>query len=458
MNLIRLLLPYLLTLFFLVRANKQPLFLLGIPFLIFMSNSIFFEDAKIFTTPGSVRDHLAFLWLIFLWAFAKIISKRKVVKGFGNNNLNILDIGVFLLAMLSIAGLFTVISENSHNTTGILNDFFLEISLFVSYFIIKNWISDNKPKLIIDFLYYLVIVNTLAGLLYILHQGLHFNIYVVDEYITKSVGDKEITRSFYFMPQFLTFSVAFLLVFRKKYSWIGLSLLAVNLMAILITYNVSTIITTLFITVLYYILLAIKKNKVAIVFKQLGLFTLVGITGFFILSKLLPSNMDYLVSRFSSLSESNYTQKDPNTLEIRFSNSAAILKKIDKYKKVFGMGPVADRRADNMEELHLATSDMVWIGVIYRWGFAGLLLIAMIYLFSLFQTLHIFKKSANDLSHLGLLFFLFLITQILEGFVSWTFLSGHGLTTGFWYFAIISALIGFYKVDTISRKKAFILD
>ena len=54
-------------------------------------------------------------------------------------------------------------------------------------------------------------------------------------------------------------------------------------------------------------------------------------------------------------------------------------------------------------------------------------------------------RSDGILANLALFILLYIISQIIESFVSWTFMSAHGLATGLWYFAVLSALLGFEK-------------
>src|SRR5664279_4703650 len=84
---------------------------------------------------------------------------------------------------------------------------------------------------------------------------------------------------------------------------------------------------------------------------------------------------------------------------------------------------------------------MVWTGVIFRWGIVGLILFILLYIFSGYGALNFYLKSEGLLSDLGLLFFLYIFSQIIESFVSWTFMSGHGFGTGLWYMCMLSALL-----------------
>lgn len=443
-EIIRKVLPYLLVLYLFIRANKEPLFLLGIPFLIFMSNSIFFENAKLFTKPGSIIEHLIFIWLLVLWVFTKFISKNKPLHSRKKTS-TLIDLGIVFLIIISVIGLINTYIHYSPLTDNLVSTFMLLMSLFLGYFIIKDWFIANNPSTVVDFLFILVCINTVASILFILHQGLHFNVYLYKEYLTESVQGQEITRSFWFMPQFLPFSIVFLLVFRKRNPLIFTLLFLVNSLAVLITYNVSTVIIAISMVIVYFILTGVKNNQFGLALKRMIMVAGAGLLFFLMMWKVLPANTNYLISRFSKLSESSYTIKEPNTLEVRFMYTKAVLSKIDKYKIIFGMGPVTDIQISGVSEMKGATSDMVWVGIIYRWGILGLIIFILIYIFSLFKSYYLYMKSENIISDFALLIFLYTISQILEGFVSWTFLSGHGYAIGLWYLSLLSAMIFYNK-------------
>jgi hypothetical protein len=453
MGLIRNILPYLLVLFFLFKANKQPLFLLGIPFLMYMSNSIFFENAKPFQIPGSLYDQLIFIWLIIVWLLSKVFFDNKFRKQRGNIRLNVTDYSVIVLIVISIIGLVSAITNYYPFTTGLLQEFLIEISLFIGYFIIKNWISSNKTEIVVSFLYSLVIVNSIASILFILHQGLHFHVYIGEEYMSESFQGQEITRSFWFMPQFLLFSIAFLLVFAKKYSLVSIGLLSVNLLALVITYTISSLIIAILVLIIYFLLNGLKNGKLATAVKNLVIYALLGMGAVFIMSRFMPANTNFLLSRISEHTNSQYTEKEPNDMDVRFTNTADVISKIDRDKKLLGMGPVTKVQATKFDEMQANTADIAWSGVIFRWGYIGLSLFVLIYIFSSFQAFNFFMKSDGIISDLALMLLLLIISQFIESFVSWTFLSGHGVTIGLWYFAILSTLPGFNKANVSAANK-----
>jgi hypothetical protein len=75
----------------------------------------------------------------------------------------------------------------------------------------------------------------------------------------------------------------------------------------------------------------------------------------------------------------------------------------------------------------------------------GLALFFLLYILALFKGYFYYMNSESDLADLSLLFILFIFSQIIESFFSWTFMSGHGYAVGLWYFAMLSAVLGFSK-------------
>lgn len=68
MDLLRLTLPLAAAAFFIWKARTSRIYLLGIPFLMFMGSSIFFEKARMFWAPGRLGPLLlTFVWLVIVW-------------------------------------------------------------------------------------------------------------------------------------------------------------------------------------------------------------------------------------------------------------------------------------------------------------------------------------------------------------------------------------------------------
>jgi hypothetical protein len=424
---------------------------MGIPFLMFMSQSIFFDDVKIFKMPGSLQYALMFIWLAVLWIISFFIPRETDDSVEYSTRMNFLDYLILGLIIISFAGLTFAYLSSSYKDD-LIKEFVQLISLFLSYFIIKKWSVQNSPELIIKFLYSIVVINSIAAVLYILHQGMHLGIYQTVEFSTEIFDGAEITRSFWFMPQFLPFSVAFLLVFKDKGNYTAYFLLAINLLAIFISYTRSSVVNAVIISLLYLILKGIKSGKMGMVLRNIFLYGLAGIIAIFILAQIFPANTKYFEKRFTELSETSATS-GPNNMEYRFIMSGIIISNIDADKKLFGMGPVTENQIPLVKTMRQTTADMVWTGVVYRWGYVGLALFILLYFMALIKGYFYYMNSETDLSDLALLFMLFIFSQIIESFFSWTFMSEHGYAIGLWYFAMLSAIMGITRITKPSSEE-----
>ncbi len=440
-ELLRKLLPYCFILFYFVKGNKQPLYFLGIPFLMFMSNSIFFDGVQIFAQPFNLTYALLLIWLTVFWVFARItIPNQSKTNLDYSRKLNSLDFYIIGLIILSITGLlFTIIH---YKVPDVVEEFVRLVSLFAGYFIIKNWISRNDPELVISFLYSLIVINTVACVLFLLHQGAGIHIYPEKESLEQYFEGEEITRSFWFLPPFLFFSIAFLFIFRRNYPKTFRPLLVINLLTVFITYTRSYLIILVVIFVLYFLLTGLKEKKAGLFFKNVFIYGILGIFGIIIIAKIMPAKAKFFMDRFNELSTPS-TAQDPNNLQFRFIHTSNIISHMDPVNKLLGEGPVTEKQSDWVPDMELATSDMVWSGVIFRWGFIGLFFFILLYTFSIIKAFKFYMNSDGLHSNLVLFLLIYIISQILESFVSWTFLSEHGLATDLWYFAVLSWILGF---------------
>jgi hypothetical protein len=438
--------PYLLVLYFVIKGIKEPFYFLGIPFLMFMSESIFFDGVKIFKIPGSLTYGLMFFWLILLRLVALILARSDEKKDFSYmGRFNAMDFCVFVLLLISFIGAGATFI-NYADVTDVLKEFIVLISMFVCYFIIKNWASRTNPEVIVSFLFSIVVINSLTACLYILHQGLHFGIYPNPEYSVNIVEGVAITRAFYFMPQFLPLSIAFLLIFRHKKPFVFYILLIINVLAVFISYTRSFLINAILIFILYFVITGLKDGRIGMVTRNIFVFAFLAVLGLVILSKVLPANTQFFLNRFSELKQSSATS-DPNNIQFRFQMTGLIVASMDEDKKIFGMGPVTESQVSWVRAMRATTADMVWTGVIFRWGIVGLIFFILLYVASGFSAFNFYMKTEGVLADLGLLFLLYAISQIIESFVSWTFMSGHGFATGLWYLGMLSALVRMSKND-----------
>ena len=186
------------------------------------------------------------------------------------------------------------------------------------------------------------------------------------------------------------------------------------------------------------------KNGVAVIL--VGTLIIVGI------ERLFPDKFEYFAERIVNLKRDPTDEKE-NTMLIRFTNTGEIFHKLGPEKTLVGVGPVTEVQYSGTEEINDASADMVWTGVVFRWGYIGLGLFILLYVVSLFKAFNLFMKSYGVLSQFGLVLFLTIVSQIGESFTSWTFLNPGHLAMGLWYFAVLSALTGFNKRDVVQLEK-----
>ena len=405
----------------------------------YMSESIFFETVKLFQVPGRILPVLKMIWMIIFWLLP-FIFQLYIGRGIKRSRqiAGTLDYLIIVLVFTTIVGL-SVTLMTYPVTTGLIMEFFVLLSLFVGYFIIRDWSFSCKPEVLKGFLLSLVMVNTLSAVFYILHQGAGLGIYDIEEYIEEIFGGERITRSFWFMPQFLFFSIAYLLVFRADRPLIYTVMLIINLGAVFITYSRSTLIVSLFLIVFYFIILGFKENRIGYIIKNIVLYMVIAVIGLIAVIKIFPANAQYFQDRFRELTE----ERSPyqiNSLEYRIERTAGVVESIDAGKIIFGMGPVTEDQEPSVPAMKSITSDMVWTGVAYRWGLIGVVAFILLYVYAFLKSYKIFVKSTGLISLMALMFMIILVSQFLEGITSWTFLSGHGYATGLWYFAMVAVL------------------
>lgn len=434
-------LPYLLLFYFFYRSVKEPLFLIGVPFLIFIRNSIFFDTIRYFQYPYDERaDIFLTVWLMIFFAIFYYKSKQSYNDRIYNPiNINILDYCVFGLIIISGIGLGNVLSEY-YIIDDVFIQFFILISLFLGYFIMKIIVKYTKNITLADFLFNIVIVNSIASCLFIIHQGLHFPIYKGQEFISEVFQGVLITRTFWFAPILWFFSISYLLVFKKLTSLPILGLFGVNFLALFLSYTRSTLIISIMLILLYYILTSIKNRDYSILARNIILGLVFGILFFQVVSYFLPANTNYFVSRFETI-KPNPNEKQDNTLIQRFTNTSGIIGEISDSKLIFGFGPVTERQLPIVENMLTVTADMVWTGVIFRWGYVGLFLFSLLYIASAVKAFNLFMQNEGLLSDFGLLLLLTIISQIFDGFIGWTFLSPNRYALGLWYLGILSGLV-----------------
>ena len=91
--------------------------------------------------------------------------------------------------------------------------------------------------------------------------------------------------------------------------------------------------------------------------------------------------------------------------------------------------------------MRVATWDLVWTGVVFRWGIIGFIMFIILYVTSILKAFHLFMERDGVISKLALLLLLIIVSKLIESFVSSTFLADNQYAMGLWYLGMLSALL-----------------
>ena len=134
----------------------------------------------------------------------------------------------------------------------------MPLYVFAGYFLLRGILCHAGRKETVDFLAAIVVVNAIAAGLYVLHQGLRLYIYAgAVEYQYIVFNGEILTRSFYFMPQYLPLAIAFCAA-KRSWSLLWLGVLAVTLAAIWVSYTRALVLVAV---VEIVVILAIRLLK-----------------------------------------------------------------------------------------------------------------------------------------------------------------------------------------------------
>jgi hypothetical protein len=217
-------------------------------------------------------------------------------------------------------------------------------------------------------------------------------------------------------------------------------LLIINLLALFISYTRSFLIIAFIIILLYFLLNAYKQNNFGIAAKNIFLAIIVGLILVVAISKIFPANTNYFFSRFKELKQNRFDEES-NSLVYRFTKTGEIFESIEPDKLILGYGPVTETQLSLVRSMQVTAWDLVWTAVLFRWGIIGTALFVLLYSVSILKAFNLFMKRNDILSKLALLLLLIIVSQLVESFVSETFLISDRYALSFWYFGMLSALL-----------------
>jgi hypothetical protein len=442
---LRVIIPYALAAYFIYRGTRSRVFFLGIPFLMYMGASVFFGNARPFWVPGRFSsDFHVFFWLVLAWILCTGLllpgsAGASRPRPFGPR-LSIPEEGVILLLTgLAVIELVVTTLERGDVNTAVAEGtrFFY---LIVGYFLIRGIVSSTSLQQVLEFVRVLVLVNSGAAVLFVLHQGFHLHIYSGPEYSTVVVAGEAITRTFYFMPQLLLLSIAYIFAQRSWTAWM-LAAAVVNLSAVWISYTRSLLAIAVVIVALSLAARFMKYSTAGVAARRalaVGMLVLTlaaGVTFF------LPVQSRFFLGRLSEAASAS-SVSDVSNLQNRERKLRLTYRSVAAKDPALGAGFVSAAQDPMAATVEQFQSDIVWVPVLYRLGVAGVALLGLAFVLYGWRAARLAARHSSDVEFFGIVWLCLLVGLFLEGFVSWTFMQPGRMPMGLWAFAFLGGVVG----------------
>jgi hypothetical protein len=438
-GLVRLALPAALTLWFIWRARDNALFLLGIPVLMVMRGSVFFENAKPFWKPGRFDVvTLLMVWLTLVWVVT--VARRSRLDDtpmglFGTARVlpeELPLLGIAALIALHAVGTFSVSGDLSHALSVAAGIFYLVLG----YLLVRGIACRATRAETGEFLAAVVIVNTVACGLFILHQGLHLPIYLGQSNISYSSGGQTISRATTFAPMFNLLALGFVLA-KRRWTPAWLVVLAITLLAVLVSLTRTLLIAAVLGLLIAIVARELSRPDFGRVARRVGTIVLaVGlvIVGFI---RLAPAYWSFLLKRFGEFTSGSGGQVQ--NWHLRAIHWDAVQRVVARSDLLFGIGfPKAGSNAVDAR-VYSYSSDMAWLPVMYRIGYVGLLLVGLLLAGFMARALWLSLKPPEARRELCLTFFITITLTVVMSFQMWTFMQPSIYPMGLWILAFVAA-------------------
>lgn len=424
MNTVRLVLPLALLLYFLWRSMRQRVFLLGIPFLMDMYYSVFFDRLRPFWVPSQwmPADHMMF-WLLVTWIlyfdlllpgrwrsvrerhlFGPRLSAPEEIVLVGLAGYMLFKVGTTAVRYMDLG---TAIGEAR-----------IPLYVFAGYMLLRGILCHAGRKETVDFLAAVVVVNTVAAGLYVLHQGLRLYIYAgMVEYQYLVFNGEVLTRSFYFMPQYLPLAVAFC-VARPKWSLLWLGVLAMTLAAIWVSYTRALLLVAVVEIVVVLSLRLLKQRDAWPAAKRVVQILLVAAAFVLAAATLLPTQSAYLFSRLTE-AQSSGALEDHN-MQLRFTWWRTTSEWVGDDDRLLGVGFPSAAQDARVTEVGIMAPDLVWVPTLWNLGLLGVALLGALFVVFAWRAGAMTLASEGDAALLSVTILGVITGIFLLGFVEWT--------------------------------------
>ena len=378
------------------------------------------------------------IWLTIVWVLTLVRRWRlneEPLGPFGVSRIlpeELPLIGIAALIVLHALGAFTVSGDLVSAVNVAAGVFYLVLG----YLLVRGIAARATRAETEAFLAAVVIVNTVACGLFILHQGLHLPIYLGSANITYGVGGQAVSRGTTYAPVFNLLALGFVLA-KRRWTPGWLVVLAITLLAILVSLTRTLLIAALLGLVIAIFARELSKPDFGRFARRVGTIVLAAaivVVGFI---KIAPAYWNTLLKRFGEFSSSSGAQVQ--NWHLRAIHWDAVERVVARTDILVGLGfpKAGSNPVDGL--VYSYSSDMAWLPVMYRIGYIGLLLVGLLLAGFMARALWLSLKPPDARRDLCLCYFITIVLTVVMSFQMWTFMQPSFYPMGLWILAFVAA-------------------
>jgi hypothetical protein len=436
--------------YFVWKARNKRIFLLGLPFLMYMGESVYFDKVKIFWMPQRIgASTMIMVWLVVVWVISMDLAlprgeERRTRRPFGPS-LRLPE--ELLLAILAAFVLVNtgVSSIRYGDPASALWQASGWIYLFVGYLLIRGIVAMADTADVIEFLEAVVVINAGAAVLYIANQALHLPLYEGSISGVVVFQGQTIIRGFAFYPQMLLLTLAMVFA-RPRWTWTSPLILIVNIVAIWLSYTRSWLFVAVIVLGVVLFVRVIKARQMHIALRRLGGIALLVVMVSAVVMLFLPTQSSYFISRLRSTQTSGGLAAE-SSFAARKSFITSTYEHTAQTDSLIGVGFASPAQDSQLTAVDRWSADTLWVPVVYRLGLVGVVLFVVLFFVYMARALVTTLLSSGDVEFLALVWLGVIAGTMVGTFVSWSVVNPNRMPMGLWPLAFLAVL----PLATISR-------
>jgi hypothetical protein len=440
-----LLLPVSLAAYFFYRALRQPIFLLGIPFLQVMARSVFFWEVRPFRMPVALGTNgVILMWMVLAWVWCYLRTREHEAElrmAAPLERRRILPEEYLLIALaVLVVGKLLWGSLVALDTDILLGQFAPWGLLLAGYVIVRGVVRRSGPDDVQSFVVSIAVVTTIASVLFIVHQGLGVHIYDTPAYQHIVYQGQVLTRTYWFMSPFLLVALAVGIALAlggasERSRLLPAVIVVVTLVSVMISYTRNYVLAGAAVIASLVLLRWLKERSVDVIVKRSLVIGAILACAAVILVIAMPGPLGYLLERMATFANPSAITGDENLL-VRQTDLRVVGSTVYRDYAVWG-APFGNIDLIT-ETVSRWTPDSTWVGVLYWTGFAGTAIILVVFALFAVRAYHLFMCGEGSEEFLGAVLFAGIVAMFVSSLTGWSFLDESVYAMGLWLFAFVA--------------------